>query len=229
MEELTNKEEENDEDEMNLEESNETILHDHHRHHGNCCSHDHSDEMQVYQMSTLEKFAACDSFRREGLALFREAQWTRARSKFQKILVYLDYTFPSGPVEEKSASDLKKAALINSTICTLKQHEYRETISLASQVLREWNDQAQAWYCRGKARRKLFEFPEAREDLTACLKLIPKNREVKKELHMVESDERCYQMDSAEFARGMFSSAKANASESSDTRKSAQNNTLSYQ
>ena len=178
-----------------------------HIHHENCCSHDHSDEIQVYKMSTAAKFAACDHFRLEGLGFFQEAQWGRARARFQKILVYLDYTFPSSEEEEQKAAQLKQLALLNSAICALRLQEFRETISLASQVIREWKDCSRAYFCRGKAYRLLGEFKEARDDLGECVKLVPQSREAQKELLVVDSDERCYRVECGELARDMFNTA----------------------
>jgi hypothetical protein len=105
-----------------------------HVHHGSCCSHDHSDEIKVYKLPTLTKLAACEAFKIVGLGYFQETQWKRAHLQFQKILVYLDYTFPSSPEEEHLALVLRRGALLNSCVCVLKQGELREAIKLANQV-----------------------------------------------------------------------------------------------
>jgi tetratricopeptide (TPR) repeat protein len=207
-----------------LEEEHDNEIHSSpHEHHGACCSHDHSDEIQVYQMPTLDKLAACDGFRREGLAYFEETQWLRARNNFQKILVYLDYTFTSTPEEESRALALKKAALLNSAICSLKMRELRQAISLSSQVIREWSDCAQAFYCKGKAYRLLCEFSEARETLKQGLRLAPKNQDILRELYFLDCDEEIYQYESKELAAEMFNFARDSndAKGSSDETKPA--------
>lgn len=197
-----------------LEEDHHPHQPHHHHHEGNCCSHDHKDEIEVYQMSTVAKLDACAAFRLQGKVFFQETQWRRAQNRFQKILVYLDYTFPSTPEEVATAAMLRKAALLNCTVCAMKLEEYRETISLASQVLREWEDTVQGLFLKGKAHRLLGEYDKARDDLNQCLKLVPNSREVQKELHINDSDERCHEVESAELAQGMFSQTKTSTSDS---------------
>jgi tetratricopeptide (TPR) repeat protein len=185
-----------------------------HVHHGDCCSHDHSDERLVYYLPVATKLASCDAFRLEGIYFFQETQWGIAKRRFQKILVYLDYTFPNNEEDEKRAAELRKMALTNMMICSLRLEEYREAISLASQVLREWPATSKALFCRAKARRLLGDYDEARKDLKECLRLIPNNIDAVEELQMVDSDERVYEGKSAQLARGMFSRASHDHEES---------------
>ena len=156
-------------------------------------------------------------FRIEALVYFSETQWRRARDRFQKILIYLDYTFPKSQEEEAKASHLKRTALMNMAICSMRMEEYREAISYTNQVIRDSPDYAKAYFCRGKSRRLLCEFDEARKDLKECIRLAPNNAEVRREAKILDSDERCYALDQAELAKEMFS--KRTESTEKDTPK----------
>jgi len=203
----------------------------HHHHHehreGLCCSHDHQDEIQVYQMSTEAKLEACDAFRKQGRMFSRETQWRRAKARYQKILIYLDYTFPSTPQEEQRATQLKKTALLNCAVCAMKMEEYREAISLSGQVIREWSQvensassTAKAWFLRGRAYRLLGEFDKAREDLNKSLQIDPSNKEIEREILINASDERCNRIWTEALAKDMFTSNKSTgAPERSETQK----------
>jgi len=120
------------------------------------------------------------------------------------MLIYLDYTFPTNEEEQDRYSSLKKTALLNSSICMLKAREFREAISLASQVINEFPDAAQAYYCKGKAHREIGEFAEAKEFLSLCQKLQPRNAEALFELKVLESDIQLYKHQEKEFARDVF-------------------------
>lgn len=183
--------------------------HNSHSHIGNCCSHDHSDEKFVYELPVDVKLSACEAFRIEGQSLFKESQWRRAKAKFQKIIVYLDYTFTQTEEQEKKAEKLRRIAMLNSALCALKAGDYRDAVGAALtlvQLAGEENtgDAAKAMFCIGKAKRVLGDFGESREYLLKCLKLVPNNVHVMRELAHLQAEEDMYGSNSAQMARDMF-------------------------
>ena len=192
-----------------------------HVHHGNCCSHDHSEEIQVYNLPTETKLAACDAFKLEGHCFFREEQFLRARARYQKMVIYLDYTFPDTAEEEARAAVLRRTALMNMALCSLHAEELRQAISYSNQVIQDWPDYVKAYFCRAKAYRLLGEFDNARESLQKCLVLAPTNHYVLEEVRILDSDERYYNMESQEVAAEMFASSKRDKEKESVVQTSA--------
>lgn len=175
-----------------------------HVHSGNCCSHDHSDEIKIYKQSTQTKLDACDGFKMTGLGLLHECQFAQAKAWFQKILVYLDYTFAGSPGEELRCHELRASALTNLCVCSVKLREFAQAVKLADQVLRENDQDAKALYCRAKSRRELGELELARQDVARGLGLLPGNKDLQRELGLIVDAEQRYRERSKEMALGMF-------------------------
>ncbi|KAH9255273.1 hypothetical protein BASA81_006713 [Batrachochytrium salamandrivorans] len=186
-----------------------------HVHSGSCCSHDHSDEIKIYKLSTQTKLDSCDGFKMTGLGLFHECQFKPAQTWFQKIIVYLDYTFAGSPGEELRCDELRTSALINLCVCSVKLREFAQAVKLADQVLRENDKDAKALYCRAKSRRELGELELAREDAVRGLGLLPSNRDLQRELGLIADAEQRYRERSKEMALGMFAEPASGVDSSS--------------
>lgn len=173
---------------------------------GRCCSHDHTDERQVYKLSTAEKLGACAHFRSQGAVLFRECQWERARTCFEKCLVYLDYTFAATSDEEEECQRVRNAALLNMAVCSLKTSSYRDVINKASLVLNSDPHNAKALYLRGKAHLHLDDFPAARQDVSACAALPEADSQVQRLLAVVQGSDKLHALQMRDFAADVFGS-----------------------
>ena len=184
--------------------------HDHvHDADGRCCSHDHSDEREVYLLPTASKLAACRQFKLQANLFFKECQWKRARSRFEKCLVYLDYTFPDSEEEKAECDEVRKAALLGIAVCSLKSADFRIVVQKSSQVLRDDPASSKALYLRSKAYLLLSEFANARDDINKCLSLLDaeNKREAVRLLAMINGHERMHRHQMKGFAEDMFAAS----------------------
>eukprot|EP00924_Labyrinthula_sp_SR-Ha-C_P014639 snap_masked-scaffold_34-processed-gene-3.53-mRNA-1 protein AED:1.00 eAED:1.00 QI:0/-1/0/0/-1/1/1/0/300 len=76
-----------------LEEKNK--LKDSHDHAHGGCSHDHRAEIEIYDQSFSVKIDKCKKFMTYGKLFYREHQYQRSLSWFEKVFVWLSYTFPN--------------------------------------------------------------------------------------------------------------------------------------
>ena len=176
------------------------------------CSHDHSAERRLMDMSTDEKLEGCERFRAEGAEWFAEGQYLRAGEKFHRALVWLEYTFASDDDdgdEQARVDEARLSALVNFAVCKLKVGDIDEVISNAYQALKLDPENVKALYCRAKAYRMKDDFEKAGEDVSAALRLDPFNAALRKEAAILKNKIRAYRIRTKQVSKAMFGGTSA--------------------
>ncbi|KAL4174552.1 hypothetical protein KRP22_006489 [Phytophthora ramorum] len=135
------------------------------------CSHDHSAEQKLMDMTTLEKLAACDEFRVLGNLFFKHGQYQRAAFHYHKALVYFEYVFTDTDEEEAQADALKLKLLLNFAACRLKTMHLDDAVHHANQALEIDPDNVKALYRRAQAFRLKDEFDLAQKDVARAMEI----------------------------------------------------------
>lgn len=143
------------------------------------CSHDHSAEQRIYDLSTDEKLAACVRFKNLGNLFFREGQFTRAAERFQRVLVYYEYTFPDDEAEQQQLDDVRATCVLNAAACKARLGSYTDAVGLCTQAIRHRPRDAKAYYRRARAHMELVDYTRAAADLRRAYALAPTSQAVR--------------------------------------------------
>jgi len=168
------------------------------------CSHDHSAERKLMDTSTEEKIKQCEGFRTHGNAWFEEGQFFRASEQYQKVTIWLDYTFPETEELQKAADAVHLPALLNLTICRLKMADYRGVLESSRHALELDSKNIKALYAKAKAERCTTDFDAAGATLQLALELAPDQPDIRKEYALLQNSLKAYQLDSKMQAKAMF-------------------------
>jgi tetratricopeptide (TPR) repeat protein len=187
-------------------------------------SHDHSEEIALYNLPTSEKLEKADWYKTLGQAFFLEGQFQRASQAFLKIQVYLDYTFTTTNEEKLMEHELKFSSLLNRSLCALRLNNLKEAEIFATQALELKPGHVHALYIRGKARRCLGEYEMASSDISQCVEQknlqtddVDLTREVWQEFEMLKFAILCYEHRERTFAMSMFGSGSSSNNNNSNT------------
>jgi len=178
--------------------------HDHAHAHAHGGSHDHSAEISLDRKSTCEKLAMCEELRAQAVALFREAQFARAKGKLRTALAFLDYTFGATDEERVREGAVRALATLGAAACALRGDDAREAETLATRALALVPDSTRALFVRGEARARLGDLEGARADLVECARRVPRDGDVAAELTRLARAESRYEWRSRTLARDMF-------------------------
>ncbi|CAM9669724.1 unnamed protein product [Chrysoparadoxa australica] len=174
------------------------------------CSHDHSAERKIVDLSTAEKLAACEGFKAKGNSLYAEGQYRRAAQQYRLAMIYYDYTFAEG--EEAYKMDaLRLVCCVNSAACFVKVGEWGEAREYCQQALREDPTNVKALFRRAQVYSHRDEFEAARADLLAALKQNPSDFSLRKELMLLEAKVTSYKQQSAVMGKQIFGGSASEA------------------
>eukprot|EP01054_Gregarina_sp_Poly1_P003619 Gregarina_sp_Poly_1__3618@NODE_2064_length_2747_cov_196_639552_g1332_i0_p1_GENE_NODE_2064_length_2747_cov_196_639552_g1332_i0NODE_2064_length_2747_cov_196_639552_g1332_i0_p1_ORF_typecomplete_len671_score139_64ANAPC3/PF12895_7/0_00013DUF3856/PF12968_7/0_00024DUF3856/PF12968_7/2_8e02TPR_19/PF14559_6/0_0095TPR_19/PF14559_6/8_2e03TPR_MalT/PF17874_1/0_0037TPR_MalT/PF17874_1/5e03DUF4919/PF16266_5/0_013TPR_1/PF00515_28/18TPR_1/PF00515_28/26TPR_1/PF00515_28/9TPR_16/PF13432_6/1TPR_16/PF13432_6/0_075TPR_1 len=124
------------------------------------CAHDRSKERALYSRPTEEKLKMAKRFRLEGNVAFEEKDFQTASVNYQKALLYYDYTFPEGDIQEIDFNENKLSTHLNLAAAKLNLQEYRECISQCYQATKMDSRCLKAYYRKAQAHLALDEFEE---------------------------------------------------------------------
>ncbi|KAJ0402009.1 hypothetical protein P43SY_006524 [Pythium insidiosum] len=174
------------------------------------CNHDHSTEQRLMDMTTAEKLAACDEFRRLGNLFFEQGQYQRAAYHYHKALVYFEYVFPDTDDENSAFDALRLKTLLNFAACRLRTGHLDDVLSHTEQALKLDPTNAKALYRRAQAWRLRDEFSRAMEDVNAALAHIGSadRSVILQEKTLLQARMLAYKMKSREVSSAMFDQAK---------------------
>lgn len=122
--------------------------------------HDHGDEREFFDRPDAEKIEVCEDYRNRGNYLFSEGSFFRAAQQYQTALSFYEYCFPDDPAEQKRIDELRRACLLNLSLCQIRlgSGHLREAVESARAVLDEAPDCAKAFFRRAQAYRALDEY-----------------------------------------------------------------------
>jgi tetratricopeptide (TPR) repeat protein len=170
------------------------------------CSHDHTAERRIMDLTEDGKVAACVEFKLRGNALFNEGQYARAALQYRQALIYYDYSFPEGE-QQVFLDDLRRVCLLNSAACFIKPRELQEALECCDQVLQEAPQHAKALYRRAQIYRLRDEFDKAHSDIGAALQLAPGDAQLRRELLLLRTRESAYKARSKVLGKQIFAAA----------------------
>jgi tetratricopeptide (TPR) repeat protein len=170
------------------------------------CSHDHTAERRIMDLTEDGKVAACVEFKLRGNALFSEGQYARAALQYRQALIYYDYSFPEGE-QQVFLDDLRRVCLVNSAACFIKTRELQEALECCNQVLQEAPQHAKALYRRAQIYRLRDEFEKAHSDVSAALQLAPGDAQLRRELLLLRTRESAYKARSKVLGKQIFAAA----------------------
>eukprot|EP00611_Tribonema_gayanum_P012862 TRINITY_DN2355_c0_g1_i2.p1 TRINITY_DN2355_c0_g1~~TRINITY_DN2355_c0_g1_i2.p1 ORF type:complete len:307 (-),score=139.76 TRINITY_DN2355_c0_g1_i2:3-881(-) len=176
-----------------------------------CCSHDHSAEKRIMDLSEPQKVAACEDFRAKGNAFFEEGQYQRATLQYRQALIYCDYAFPDAGELQTRLDDVRLACLLNSAACFVRAGELGEALEACEQALQERPRCAKALYRRAQVYRLKDEFALAKADLAAAAAAAaPRAADaaaLRHERMLLRARETCYGANARALSRQMFGSS----------------------
>lgn len=171
-------------------------------------------------MTTQEKLAACDEFRRLGNLFFQHGQYQRAAYHYHKALVYFEYVFPETEDENASYDNLKLKVLLNFSACRLKTNHLDDVIHHADQALEIDAASVKALYRRAQALRLKDEFELSMQDISRAIELSTAASQavdplLTQERALLQAKMLAYKLRSRQVSSAMFNASSA-SSRSSD-------------
>ena len=145
------------------------------------CNHDHSAERKLMDMTTREKLDACDDFRVQGNAFYREGQYARAADRYRRALVYFEYVFTDTDEEQQEVDALRLLCLLNHAASKLKIRDYAEVHSSCNEALKLDPNNAKAHFRRATAYRIQDDFDQARHHILKAREADPSSQAVRRE------------------------------------------------
>lgn len=175
------------------------------------CDHDHSAEQRLMDMTTAEKQAACDEFRRLGNAFFAQGQHARAAFHYHRALVYFEYMFPDSEREAAAVDALRLRVLLNMAACKLRTQQLDDAVHNADQALEIDPRSAKALFRRAQARRMRDEFALAEQDLDRALELADSGAcgAIRQEKALLRAKMLAYKLRSRDVSAAMFGAKPA--------------------
>jgi len=147
---------------------------------------DFTQEKESWEMSTEEKFAACEKAKTEGNDLYKDGKHLRAINKYKKASDYVDSDYSMEENEKPKAKTYKVACLSNTAACHIKLKNWKDVIENSKKVLDLEQDNLKSLFRRGQAYSALDEWDLASADFNRALELEPQNKEVQKELALLK-------------------------------------------
>jgi tetratricopeptide (TPR) repeat protein len=165
-----------------------------------------------------DKLAKAHQLKDEGNQEFKAGGYRAAIKKYHHSLMYTRGVVSTGDTsaipgmeqmvkyvatedEKRAAKELSLVLSNNLAACFLKTGKWEKVLEYASKVLEGDPDNSKALFRRGTARIHLNEPDKAREDLSRAQSLTPDNKEIKKQLALLEKKTR--ELESLSGIRGL--------------------------
>lgn len=136
------------------------------------CSHDHSAEQRIFNMSHGEKVATCTYLKQLGNLYTLEGQYPYAIDRYHRGLIYYEYSFPDNDQEQKEIDNIQLQLLLNNSLAELRLHNYDKVINLTSQALGMDSTNIKAYYRRAIAFRCIHDYEKAHTDIKQALNIL---------------------------------------------------------
>lgn len=135
------------------------------------CSHDHSDERNIYEKPYDEKLSAIRLFREEGNKLFKVKDFSAAIYAYGRAVIYLDYTFGNGDEQEDELDQERLKCHLNLAASYLEMEALTEAINQCRLAIQIDAHNCKAHYRRGVAYMRKGDLEESQTDLYKAIKL----------------------------------------------------------
>jgi len=152
-------------------------------------------EKEAWEMSDEEKAEKVKGIKAKAGDLFKSGDFSAAGDLYDSVSTYL-----TSPDAESEGGKLLTSCLSNAAMCYLKCNDYTMAIQSCNKVLEEDASNVKCTYRRGVARMELGLLEEAKEDLMAAYKAMPKDKGIrgslqlwqKKKKQAKENDKKAY-------------------------------------
>lgn len=168
---------------------------------------DWEKEKNSWEMSKEEKIEAASKCKREGNDLYSGQKYKRAIKKYKKAMNYLpDYEINKLPAEEyaKATKEVLIPAHLNAAACYLKTREFKEAKDECEKVLKLDADNLKALFRRACVLMEFDDWDLARSDLERALEIDPENKEVKRQMTILNKKEAAQNKKDKKIFGGMF-------------------------
>lgn len=148
-----------------------------HAHDANCskfpssCSHDHSQEISIFEKPFPEKMSAARLFREEGNDLYKGKKFDDAIASYNRAIVYLDYTIGETDAEYDETDQERCKCYSNMAACFLELEDFASAINYCRLAIQIQPENSKCFYRRGLAYLRRGDLEEAQADLYKAMKL----------------------------------------------------------
>jgi len=144
-----------------------------------------TDVTDMNQMKPVERLSLAEAKKLRGNFYFNRQEFYYADTSYKKGLRYFNEENLTGeeePTDVEKFLELRQALLMNLSLSTFKQGEYRVALNSLDQLLTAQSKHVKALFVKAKCLINLGELKEAIECLTKCHDLDKTNTDVKTEL-----------------------------------------------
>lgn len=159
-------------------------------------------------MTVEERIGAADRRKMDGNTLFKEEKLEEAMQQYAMAITYMgdDFMFQLFGKYHDMAMAVKNPCHLNMAACLIKLKRYEEAIGQCTIVLAEDENNLKALFRRGKARAELGQTDAAREDFLKARKLVPEDKAIARELHLLAEQDKAVYQKQKEIYKGIFGS-----------------------
>ena len=131
-----------------------------------------SKKKEISDMEYEEKVAEGKKLKEEGVAKYKEGDYSGARSKWDEAIKYIDKYINKYADYEKEGCELYQSVLSNLCNCCNKQKEYYAVIGYANKGIKVNEENKKFFYFRAIAKAETSEFEDAKKDIASLEKLL---------------------------------------------------------
>lgn len=159
-----------------------------------------------HELSVEERIEKAKELKAEGNKFFGEKNYTTAFGRYQKALEFAD----KSEATAEQATELSAITLscnLNAAQAKISNKEYKSAIEFCNTVLelKEGKDSIKALYRRGVAQAGMGNNRAALKDLTAALKISPKDKSCKKKIKSIRKKIQAQKKKEKQTFGGLFS------------------------
>ncbi|KAF2068736.1 hypothetical protein CYY_009940 [Polysphondylium violaceum] len=154
--------------------------------------------------TSLSKYEKSLYEKEKGTEFFKKGDWKQAMYHYHCARNYVIGLFGLDPTNEANAKQLNIVLLNNLALCNTKLGKNERAVQLLDQVLKEEPNNVKALFRRGKAQTLLKCYGAAQDDLEAALRISPDDKEIARELKVLEIASKSYRANEAKVYAKMF-------------------------
>jgi len=154
--------------------------------------------------TSLSKYEKAIAEKETGTEFFKKGDWKKAMYHYHCSRNYIIGLFGLDAKNELNAKQLNIVLLNNLALCNSKLGKNERAVQLLDQVLKEEPNNVKALFRRGKAHTLLKHYGDAQDDLEAALRISPDDKEIARELKVLEVASKSYRANEAKVYSKMF-------------------------
>lgn len=137
---------------------------------------------ESWQLDGTQKLEQARLFKERGTVFFKSGKYELARSKYDKIIEFLEHEISLKGAEEEERRALLQAGRLNLAASFIKLENWIEARDICDKVIEENKESEKAHFRRAEARYHLNDHELAKADYSVVLRLEPNNKAAKNRL-----------------------------------------------